>query len=142
MRRHLTPALLSLAVLLFVSVHLADAQQDVFDERTDVILVQIPVHVSHKGAPIRGLTADNFEVLEGRKKQKIVGLDIVDLSLLDPTDLAQSVVPAVSRRNFLFLFDLSNSLPAGIVRAQEAAIQMVRTSLHPSDVAGVAIHAW
>lgn len=141
MRRHLTPALLSLTVLLSVSVDLADAQQDLFDDRTDVVLVQIPVHVSHKGAPIRGLKADNFEVLEGRKKQKIVGLDVVDLSLLDPTDLTQAIVPAASRRNFLFLFDLSNSLPAGVLRAQEAAIEMVRTSLHPADVAGVATYS-
>ena len=138
MRRFQLLAPLSLAVLLVTSLGATD-QRDVFDDRTDVVLVQIPVHVSHKGDPIRGLTADNFEVLERRKKQKIVGFDVVDLSLLDPSDLAESVfVPPASRRNFLFLFDLSNSAPSGVIRAQDAAIEMVRTSLHSTDVAAVA----
>jgi VWFA-related protein len=113
-----------------------------FGGSTDVVLIEIPVHVSVKGRPVRGLTAANFEVLEGKKKQKIVGFDVFDLALLDPNEMSDSLgLTAASRRNFLFLFDLSNTLPAGVVRAREAAIEMVAGSLHPADLAGVATYS-
>ena len=131
-----------LVLSLITGGSLASQDEQSFGDRTDVVLIEIPVHVSIKGRPVRGLTAKNFEILEGKKKQKIVALDVFDLSLLDPTDLSSGLgVPAASRRNFLFLFDLSNTLPAGVVRAQEAAIEMVAGALHPSDVAGVATYS-
>ena len=121
----------------------ARSQKERFGEATEVILVQIPVHVTRKGKPVRGLTAENFEILEGRKKQPVVAVDVFDLSLL-PTSAEGARTPAIppaGRRNFVMLFDLSNSYPAGIVRAREAALDVARNSLHPSDLVAVATYS-
>ena len=112
-----------------------------FAETTDVVLVQIPVYVTRNGTPVHGLTAENFEVLEGRKKQRIVAVDVFDLELLPESTSAPADIPAAGRRNFLLLFDLSNSLPAGIVRARKAALELARTGLHPSDLVSVATYS-
>ena len=115
-----------------------------FGESTDVILVQIPIHVTRNGEPVRGLTASNFEILEGRKKQSVVAVDVFDLSMIPSSENAASraaSVPPAGRRNFVMLFDLSNSLPAGIVRAREAALDLAYNGLHPSDLAAVATYS-
>ena len=135
----------SLVALALLPAPAVRSQEERFAGTTDVILVQIPVHVTRDGEPVRGLTAENFEVLEGRKKQKVVGLDVFDLELL-PTDgmtldEVEAAVPAAGRRNFVMLFDLSNSLPAGLIRAREAAYDLARNGLHPSDLVAVATYS-
>ena len=121
------------AMLLLVTTPLAYPQgsrsHQRFEDATEVILVQIPVYAIKNGEPVRGLTADNFEVLEGRKKQPVVALDVYDLAILaSPEDGSATgiILPPSGRRNFVMLFDLSNSLPAGIVRARQAAMEMAR----------------
>ena len=119
------------------------AQDKGFEERADVLLVQIPVHVTRDGMPIRGLTAEDFEVLEGRKKQSIVAVDVFDLSAVPqtPGGALAAALPAAGRRYFALLFDLSNSSPAGIIRAREAALDLARNGLHPSDLVAVATYS-
>jgi len=133
-------------VALFVLPVLPSAAQQPaeFSETTDVLLVEIPVHVTVKGEPVRGLTAQNFEVLEGKRKQKIVAVDVLDLALTGAAEQAtgaQLGVSPASRRRFLFLFDLSNSRPSGIVRAREASLALAQGKLHPSDLAAVATYS-
>lgn len=134
-----------LAVLALLPAATLSAQRPAeFSEMTEVLLVEIPVNVTVKGEPVRGLTAENFEVLEGKKKQKIVALDVLDLALTGGTGQptgARFTVPPASRRRFLFLFDLSNSLPSGIVRAREASLALAQGSLHPTDLAAVATYS-
>ena len=36
--------------------------QGTFTESTDVVVVEVPVQVIRDGTPVRGLTADDFEV--------------------------------------------------------------------------------
>jgi VWFA-related protein len=140
--RHLGKlAILALTALLLTPASSPGDQEGSYDDRTDVVLVQIPVHVTLKGEPVRGLQPSDFEVLEGRKKRKIVAMDVFDLELLDESDLTSQIIPPAARRNFLFLFDLSNAVPAGVIRAQEAALEVVDGALHPSDVAGVATYS-
>ena len=141
---------LALAAVLAAVAPLAHSQakkkpsNDRFQESTDVVLVQIPVYATRNGVPVRGLTADNFEVLEGRKKQRIVAVDVYDLSSL-PTEAGAAAdyepLPPSGRRNFVMLFDLSNSLPAGTVRATEAALDLVHNGLHPTDLVSVATYS-
>src|SRR4051812_32248703 len=50
-----------------------------FGETTEVVVVEVPVQVVKDGEPVRGLTADNFEVYDGRKKQKVTGFEALDL---------------------------------------------------------------
>ena len=44
------------------------AQTSRFEEVTEVVVVEVPVQVLRDGEPVRGLTAENFEIVDGRKK--------------------------------------------------------------------------
>lgn len=132
-----------------------------FDDRTEVVVVEVPVQVSLDGEPVRGLEAADFEVLDGRKVQPLVDFEAIDLSLFEAVDsnLADTNVagtgtthapataasppslPISARRHFLLLFDLSFSAPESIVQAQTAALDWVRQGLHRSDLVGVATYS-
>ena len=120
----------------------APAQNDRFADTADVFVVEIPVQVTKNGAPVRGLTAADFEVTEGRKRHEIVGFEAVDLTAAGEAapGAPSPTVPAAARRHILFLFDLALSYPASILRAREAARQMVAGSLHPTDLAAVGVY--
>jgi VWFA-related protein len=125
------------AVSTLILVTLAPlAAQKRFEETTDVVVVEIPVEVTRDGQPVRGLTAADFEVLDGRKKQEIVGFEVVDLAVEPDAE----EIPVAGRRHFLLLFDLALSYPGAIVRSRDAARQLVETALHPSDLVGVAVY--
>lgn len=128
-------------VLLLAGAIAHAAKEERFTERTEVVVIEIPVQVVRDGQPVRGLTAADFEVSEGRKKQPIVGFEVLDLYSAEAAQLdGASPVPAAGRRHFLMLFDLSFSEPKAIVKAQVAA-QDLLTSLHPSDLVAVATYS-
>ena len=138
------PAAVCAAALLLAAAD-ADAQrnrrrqaQAQFSETTTVTVVEVPVQVTSNGAPLRSLTRDDFELLDGRKKVDITGFDLVDLSLVEgkPT---QRQVPVAARRHFLLFFDLFYTSPDSVGRAQQAAADLVLTSLHPTDLVAVAV---
>jgi VWFA-related protein len=104
-------------------------------ESTQVVIVEVPVQVVRDGEPVRGLTAADFELYDGRKKVAIDGFDVLDLAAA-PT-AAQPAVPAAARRHFLLLFDLTFSDPFALLRARDAA-QGVLAELHPTDLVAVA----
>ncbi len=113
-----------------------------FADRRDVVLVEIPVQVEKDGVPVRGLTRDDFEVRDGRKKAEIVTFDVIDLDMLGGADgSGVAPLPLAARRHFLFLFDLSLSDPSKIAEAQRAANELVVAGLHPSDLAAVATYS-
>ncbi|HEV7670799.1 MAG TPA: VWA domain-containing protein [Thermoanaerobaculia bacterium] len=124
----------------------AEPTQRFGGERTDVVAVEVPVQVTRDGQAVRGLTAADFEVYEGRKKQVITGFEMVDLAATTATatgtgnEAAAATVPPAARRHFLLLFDLSNSEPKAIAKARSAAKDVVK-DLHPSDLAAVATHS-
>lgn len=113
-----------------------------FGDRETVVAVEIPVQVLVDGRPVSGLRVDDFEVLEGRRRQPIVGFDVVDLavasSAADAGRAIDAALPPAARRYFLLLFDLSNAEPHAVVRARRAAQQLVAESLLPTDLVGVA----
>jgi VWFA-related protein len=113
-----------------------------FSDVTDVVVVEIPVQVIHDGEPVRGLTAEDFEVRDSRKKRQIVHFDEIDVSL-DGEGAETSVedIPISARRHFLLLFDLALSRPGTVLRAREAAKRLVHTSLHPTDLVSVALYS-
>lgn len=115
-----------------------------FTESTQVVVVEVPVQVVRDGEPVKGLTADNFEVFDGRKKVPITGFEVLDLSTVTAaapqTGGAQEPVAATARRHFLVLFDLSFSEPKTIFEARKAAHDMVKT-LHPTDLVAVATYS-
>ncbi|HYG63220.1 MAG TPA: VWA domain-containing protein [Thermoanaerobaculia bacterium] len=134
--RFLTAALC--AALLLPPALPAAAQG--FDAATDVVVVEVPVQVVRDGAPVRGLTAADFEVYEGRKKQEVTGFEVIDLAAV-PGAGARPALSASARRHFLLLFDLSNSESKSILKARGAAREAVLGKLHPSDLVAVATYS-
>ena len=113
---------------------------DHLTESTEVLVVEVPVQVLRGGEPVRGLTAEDFELWEGREKQAITGFDVLDLAVAGPEatlEARQAVVPPSARRHFLLLFDLSFSEPKSIDKARQAAYTLVK-GLHSTDLVGVA----
>jgi VWFA-related protein len=115
------------------------ADRQGFSETTEVTAVEIPVQVMRDGEPVRGLTAADFELYEGRKQQVLTGFDVVDLSLPENQRLSASI-PASGRRHFLLVFDLSNSDPKRMMKAREAVKGSLLTTLVPSDLVAVATY--
>ena len=136
-------ALLCAGALLLAAA--ADAQrgrrqrQAQFSDTTTVTVVEVPVQVTSGGNPLRDLTREDFELLDGRKPVQITGFDRVDLSTVEGK-ATDEPVPAAARRHFLLLFDLMFSTPDSVGRAQEAAADLVLRELHPTDLAAVALY--
>ncbi len=109
-----------------------------FSESTSVVAVEVPVQVVRDGKPVRGLTAADFEVYEGREKQEITGFEALDLATV-PADRPEAVrrMPMSARRRFVLLFDLGFSKPTSMTRAREAAKRLLHGSFHPSDLIAV-----
>ncbi len=116
-----------------------------FGETASVVSIEVPVTVVRGDEPVRGLTAADFELYDGRKRQEITGFEVVDLAAATPSGAAAPApeapvrgVPLAGRRHFLLLFDLSFSEPAALARAQAAAKDLLQKSMHPTDLVGVA----
>jgi VWFA-related protein len=113
-----------------------------FSESTSTVVVEVPVQVIRDGAPVRGLTKDDFEVSDGRHKQTITGFDVIDLAA-PPTPVASGGAPAPSaaaRRHFMLLFDLAFSDPKSVLNARKAAAGVV-DKLHATDLVAVATYS-
>lgn len=131
----------SAALALFGAAPVPAAPQSQFEGVTEVVLVEVPVQVVRDGGPVRGLTRDDFEIYDGRKRQEIVGFDVIDLGQVEPeSGPAVPELPVSARRHFLFLFDLSFAEPDSVNRAREAARDLAAEGLHPADVAAVATY--
>ncbi len=122
----------------------ADLRQ--FEGREFVFEVQVPVNVvARDGEAVRGLTQDDFQILDEGEPQPITGFRVIDLDQLAPDDRrvieTDYGIPPAARRHFLFLFDLSYSAPTSIAKAQIAARNFVLEHLHPTDLAAVGIHS-
>lgn len=106
-------------------------------ETVNVNVVEVPVSVvDSSGNPVRGLTAANFELYDGGKKQAITSFDKVDFGSKETVSAISPLNPA-ARRSFLLLFDLGFSSPKSLGRAQEAARRFVTTAVQPRDLVGV-----
>ena len=136
----IAPVALALSAALLSPLPWVSAQ---FRDETRVVVVEVPVNVIREGAPVRDLTKDDFEVFDGRKKQRIIGFEMVDLSNVGTASEETRVnqVSSSGRRHFLLLFDLSLSDPESIRRARAAARQLLREGLHPADLVGVATYS-
>jgi VWFA-related protein len=140
------PCRLPAALLALSSLTLAPAsgQGGGFRESTQVTAVEIPVQVVRDGEPVRGLAAGDFEVYEGDRRQPVTGFDVVDLTAAAaaagaaPSAAASPPVPAAARRHFLLLFDLAYAEPKSILKAQQAAGDVMVKNLTPSDLVAVA----
>lgn len=137
---------------LALAAPLANAQEPApgdlrqFEGREFVFEVQVPVNVTGRdGTAVRGLTAEDFQILDEGEPQAVTGFRVIDLEEIAPDDRrvieTDYGVPPAARRHFLFLFDLSYSAPTSIAKAQIAARSFVVDNLHPTDLAAVGIHS-
>jgi len=125
-----------LAVLIGL-VLIASAATSQVGEKITVNLVEVPVTVvSRDGNPVRGLTAENFQLLDDGKPQKITSFDKIDFASQESISATSPLNPN-ARRAFLLLFDLAFSSPTGLKRAQEAAHKFVADSVKPRDLVAV-----
>ncbi|MGH9457638.1 MAG: hypothetical protein ACRD2J_08370, partial [Thermoanaerobaculia bacterium] len=108
-------------------------------ETIQVTVVEVPVVVSDReGAPVRGLTKEDFEIFDQGKRVPVEYFEVVDLELVSAED---ETVHPVANRNFLLLFDLTNSSPGNIGRSQEAAKEFVASQLGERDHVAVATYS-
>lgn len=150
-RDRISPLAAALAILALggllaeVDPALTQTRDPSFDEYTEVLEIEIPVTVAMRdGTPVRGLTAEDFQVRHEGELQEISGFRVIDLELVEPGQTRTEIdraVPAAARRHFLFLFDLSFSSPTSILRARMAAREFALERLHPTDLAAVATHS-
>jgi len=127
------------AIPLFAGPGMAGQQPPAgVQESTEVTLVEVPVRVTGRdGAPIRDLTAADFQLFDNGKKQEITGFDAIDLAEKAPGVLGQDTNPA-ARRRFLFLFDLVFTRPRALLQARDAAKEFVLSGMGDHDLAAVA----
>lgn len=120
------PVVLSLAVAL-AAPGLAEAQETAFDEETTVVAVEVPVRVLRDGRPVRGLTAENFVVIDEGDPREITSFEVLDLEEVATGEAARAPVEVqpAARRHFLLLFDLDFTDGPYPVRAHEAALHQL-----------------
>ncbi len=143
------PAFLPVLLLVLAAASAVPALPQAFEGSSQVTAVEVPVNVlTRDGQPVRGLTADDFEVYDGGDRQKISAFEVIDLKAMKPAESAPAAAapetadlrPA-ARRHFLLLFDLSYSTPTSILKARTAARDFVLHSLGPTDLAAVATYS-
>jgi VWFA-related protein len=113
-----------------------------FAEETAVVVVEVPVEVVRDGDPVRGLTAEDFEVHDGRTPRPISSFEVVDLAVSAAAPGGGAAAPAAApspagRRHFLFFFDLYFTSVRSLDAAERAARKIVESGLHPTDLVGV-----
>src|SRR5215218_3723409 len=103
-----------------------------------VTLVEIPVEVTKGNEPVRGLTAADFEVLDGKRSLPIVSFETIDLEA--PPEADAPPPPPAARRHVLFLFDFALSRPERLLDGIAAARELVEKDLDPRDMVAVGLY--
>lgn len=116
---------------------------DTYSDSTTTLLVEVPVEVTSDGKPVRGLSAENFELFDNGRAQQIVSIDVVDLAEIGRETSAGlnggsgNELPVAARRHFLLLFDHGFSTPKSLQKARDSAFAFVEKDLHPTDLVAV-----
>ena len=114
--------------------------------RVEANFVRVDVYPTAKGEPITDLTADDFEVLEDGKAQKVTQFERVALSTTtareerrDPVSAADGLQQAADprRRVFVLFLDTWHTTFAGAVYARKPLIDMLERLIGPEDLFAV-----
>jgi VWFA-related protein len=109
-------------------------------------LVQIDAYVTDaQGNPVKGLTADDFEVLEGGAPRAVATFSAVDIPIDPPVGLpdADATEPDVQTnaipqgRTYLIAFDEVS--PDRVLRARNFVRRFIAEHLGPNDVAAITL---
>lgn len=143
MRTRVTAVLIALACSPALVV---GGEERSFGESTSVVVVEVPVNVVRDGSPVRGLSEQNFVVLDRGVRRPLTGFEVVDLSSPEASTREDSsatgvrAIPVVARRHFLLLFNLHRATPDALGRSIAAARDLIEAGLHPSDIVAVGIY--
>lgn len=110
-------------------------------EQVTVEVIEVPVYVSDSnGQPVRGLTKDLFVLRVNGRQQPIEYFDVIDFAAPSGGAFSPLRRPARERRLYLLLFDVANSLPGFLARAQRAAHYAVDQSNPNTDFFAIATY--
>ncbi|MCP4147372.1 MAG: hypothetical protein GY757_06440 [bacterium] len=104
------PTLFFLIMLTFLSAADEKEKEERIVEKVTVTNVEVPVRVLHRGKPVDNLTAEDFEIFEGRKKMKIHGFFVKRKKIkLYGTDSPQQVAEGEKAppRSFVLVFSIT-----------------------------------
>lgn len=131
-------ARLALFVLVLVT---SSALAQRAGETVEVTIVEVPVTVHDRtGKPVRGLTAENFEITVDGKRVPVEYFEVLDLAKVSAVGTEPRPLPPVVYRNFVLMLDLAHSSPGVMARAQDAARQFVETQVGERDLVAVATY--
>ena len=122
----------------------AAPQQPMFKSSTALVEVDATV-LDGKGEFMKGLTADDFELFEDGKPQKIQQFFLVshDAGLNAGTNALEAADPNApeqyARRVFVLLFDEADLANDSLMRVKKGAEQFVTTYMQEGDVGGVVV---
>jgi VWFA-related protein len=120
--------------------------------RTSTVLVEVDTIVTNgRGEFVTGLTADDFEVLEDGKPQRIERIYVVTGSAVSavpaPASAASAAaaavppapLPTAPQRVFVLVFDQEHLQEGAFKRLQDAAVTFLKTEFRTGDVGGIVI---
>ena len=139
------------------SAQAASASEDQAVFRVTVNMVLIDARVTDRsGKPIKGLTPEQFTLLEDGKPQKISSLDYHDLDAMEAAGLANQptlVVPLGvvqpppevqkkirDRRLIVLFFDQTALQPDELMRSKEGCERFLRDQMTPADLVALAVY--
>jgi VWFA-related protein len=150
---------LALALALAAGSAFAQDSQDAqpaytFQINSDLVLTNVVVRDKKTGQLVRGLTKDDFTILENGKPQRISTFDFDSVDQATPLNeatingqLGQSIFNAktgVARpeelrnhRLIVMFFDLTSMQPEDIERAVDAARNYINKQMQPADIVAV-----
>jgi VWFA-related protein len=155
-------ALFGLAVLGATSITAQDQNPPQQDAQTaytmkvnsDLVLTNVVVRDKKTGEVVRGLTANDFQVMENGKPQKIISFDFQSVDQAAPLNEATingksptTIMGSMNRqgtseqlrnhRLIVMFFDITSMQPEDLERAQDAARNYVNKQMHPADLVAV-----
>lgn len=132
------PFVLTAGITALIAVA-ASAEDPVFHEEAEVLVVELPVRVTLHGQAVPDLGPQNFEVYDRGERRELSGFEILDRRPQGQPPAADLVAqPWRETRTYLLLFDLAyaggRSLAAGLAASRE----LVEHRLQPGDSVAVA----
>lgn len=134
------------AIAIVAAVAWAASQDPPATFRSSTSLVEVDVIVKDgDGRFVSGLTADDFEVSEEGRPQRIQHFYLVTERPLTSGDLQPTVVlprspDQTGRRVFLLLFDEPHLSATIIARVKYAAMEFINEHFRPADLGGVYVN--
>jgi VWFA-related protein len=140
-----TARLIAVCSLLACGAMAMAAEDSRFAERITVTEVEIPVRVLVDGRPLRGLTAEHFELFDRGVRQEILSCEERDLSIpvsaIEESPVEQRPDPESSDgRKLLVVFDSYFSRRHYLLRALRGVRAMVESQIHPTDLVAISVY--